>query len=138
VDETPRVDKGVLDFNDERDARPESVAECELRDDSVRVVEDDGVLVPEADLTPETDGVLVAVDVRDGVLLVELEIVSVAKDGDAEFDIGEEGDDEGVGDSVKIAENVYVGVTDLVASGVTVMALVTLAEYDEEDVALED
>ena len=128
MDETPRVEMGVLDLTDERDARPESVAECELRDDSVMVVEDDGVLVPEADLTPEIDGVLVAVDVRDGVLLDELEIVSVAKDGDADLDIGEDGDDEGVGDSVTIAENVYVGDTDFVTSEVIVMAFVTLAE----------
>jgi hypothetical protein len=128
VDETPSVEMGVLDLTDERDARPESVAECELRDDSVMVVDDDGVLVPEADLTPEIDGVLVAVDVRDGVLLDELEIVSVAKDGDADLDIGEDGDDEGVGDSVTIAENVYVGDTDFVTSEVTVMAFVTLAE----------
>ncbi len=128
MDETPSVEMGVLDLTDERDARPESVAECELRDDSVMVVDDDGVLVPEADLTPEIDGVLVAVDVRDGVLLDELEIVSVAKDGDADLDIGEDGDDEGVGDSVTIAENVYVGDTDFVTSEVTVMAFVTLAE----------
>ena len=128
MDETPSVEMGVLDLTDERDARPESVAECELRDDSVMVVDDDGVQVPEADLTPEIDGVLVAVDVRDGVLLDELEIVSVAKDGDADLDIGEDGDDEGVGDSVTIAENVYVGDTDFVTSEVTVMAFVTLAE----------